>query len=127
MNSKSDSPVLIISNRLPITVSRSANGLERKPSAGGLVSALDPVLRARGGTWVGWPGAKLRPGESIDGDGDAYRMVPVELSDNEVTRYYHGFSNGTLWPLFHSMPDRTRFERGDWDAYERVNALLKAL
>jgi trehalose 6-phosphate synthase/phosphatase len=121
VNSKSHSPVLVISNRLPITLSRGAKGLERKPSAGGLVSALDPVLRERGGTWVGWPGAKLRPGESIDGDADAYRMVPVELSDNEVTRYYHGFSNGTLWPLFHSMPDRTRFERSDWDAYQRVN------
>ncbi len=122
-----ESPILVISNRLPVTVGRSARGLELRRSTGGLVSALEPVLHRRGGTWVGWPGAKLRDGEVLSQPSDPYRIVPVELSDGEVARYYHGFSNATLWPLFHSMPDRARFERSDWDAYERVNERFAAV
>jgi trehalose-6-phosphate synthase len=49
-------------------------------------------------------------------------VVPVSLSESEVTRYYHGFSNGTLWPLFHSLPARAHFDRRDWLSYEKVNA-----
>ncbi len=85
------------------------------------MSALEPVLRRRGGTWVGWPGIDLRRGERIATSGKSYRVTPVLLSEAEVSRYYHGFSNRTLWPLLHSMPDRARFERRDWEAYERVN------
>jgi len=115
-------PVLIVSNRLPFTVQRTRRGLDRRPSAGGLVSALDPVLRKRGGTWVGWPGVELRKGEEISSPRDPYEVIPVSLSETEVSRYYHGFANRTLWPLFHSLPVRARFDRRDWNTYERVNA-----
>jgi trehalose 6-phosphate synthase/phosphatase len=114
-------PILIASNRLPFTFQRSPRGLERKPSTGGLVSALEPVLRRRGGTWVGWPGIDLRPGERISTRSRNYRITPVELSEAEVTRYYHGFSNRTLWPLFHSFTERTRFEIRDFVRYANVN------
>ncbi len=116
-----DGPVYILSNRLPFTVQRTRGGLERKPSAGGLVSALEPVLQKRGGTWIGWPGIELRRGEHLPAARSAYRVVPVSLTETEVTRYYHGFSNRTLWPLFHSFLDRTAFDRRDWGSYERVN------
>ena len=122
-------PILIASNRLPFTVHRGPRGLERKPSAGGLVSALEPVLRKRGGTWVGWPGIALRKGERLPfggpgrlgREGLGYEIAPVVLSESEVNRYYHGFSNRTLWPLFHSMHERAAFERRDWDTYRLVN------
>ncbi len=91
------------------------------PSAGGLVSALDPVLRARGGTWIGWPGIEQRPGEEIPNT-LPYRIASVSLSESEVNRYYQGFSNGTLWPLLHSLPVLARFERQHWRTYERVNS-----
>ncbi len=116
-----EQPITVASNRLPFTFSRGAKGLERRPSAGGLVTALEAVLRKRGGTWVGWPGIPLDEGEQISTRGDPYRVSPVPLSDTEVARYYHGFSNRTLWPLLHSMPDRARFEAGDWESYVRVN------
>jgi trehalose 6-phosphate synthase/phosphatase len=117
----SDLPIVVASNRLPYTFSRGAQGLERKPSPGGLVSALEPVLRKRGGTWIGWPAVDLEPGESL-GDGDErYSMKPVVLSENELIRYYHGFSNRTLWPLLHSMTDRTQFQGRDFAVYEEVN------
>jgi trehalose 6-phosphate synthase len=116
-----ESPILIVSHRLPVTVQRGPRGLERRQSAGGLVTALDPVLRKRGGTWLGWAGTRLPPGEQLSGPNDPYKIEPIPLSDTEVTRYYHGFSNRTLWPLFHCFPERTRFDRRDWDSYEQVN------
>ncbi len=113
-------PIVVLSNRLPFTYTRGPRGLERKPSPGGLVSALEPVLQKRGGTWIGWPGVDLR-GEDVSEEGDAYRLAPLPLAESEVSRYYHGFSNGTLWPLFHSLAAMAVFERRDWEVYERVN------
>ncbi|NRA02335.1 MAG: bifunctional alpha,alpha-trehalose-phosphate synthase (UDP-forming)/trehalose-phosphatase [Myxococcales bacterium] len=112
----------MVSNRLPVTLQRGPRGLESKRSVGGLVSALDPLLRRRGGSWVGWPGTRLRDDETLDETGSEYGLHAVALTDTEVNRYYHGFSNRTLWPLFHSLPERARFDRRDWEAYERVNA-----
>jgi len=119
-------PLIVASNRLPFTLQRSRSGLERVPSPGGLVSALEPVLRARGGTWVGWPGIALEPDEVCDAGDEPYRVRPVELSETEIARYYHGFSNRTLWPLFHSMAGHARFDRLDYQSYERVNARFAA-
>ncbi len=110
-----------MSNRLPFTYSRTAEGLKRSRSSGGLVSALDPVLRKRGGTWIGWPGVELRGNERISTRAGSYRIAPVPLSEPEVARYYRGFSNRTLWPLFHSLPALSQFERVDWEGYEAVN------
>ena len=117
-----DGPILVVSNRLPVTLQRGPRGLERRRSTGGLVSALEPVLRKRGGTWIGWPGTRLAEGESVEVPGDPYRLRAVPLSESEVSRYYHGLSNRTLWPLFHSFPGRTRFDDRDWRAFEEVNA-----
>jgi trehalose 6-phosphate synthase/phosphatase len=87
-----------------------------------LVSALSPVVARRGGTWIGWPGLALRSSEQVPTAPElGYRVAPVQLSDTEIQRYYHGFSNGTLWPLFHSMPGQARFDRRDWQTYEGVN------
>ncbi len=115
-------PILVVSNRLPLTLQRGSSGLETRPSSGGLVSALEPVLRKRGGTWVGWAGMKLRKGESLPNGTGAYRISAVELTDTEVSRYYHGFSNRTLWPLMHCFLERARFDTRDWETYDEVNA-----
>ncbi len=114
--------LIVVSNRLPFTLKRSPDGIERRPSAGGLVAALEPVLTAAGGVWIGWPEIELRTGERLRRKGDAYRIKAVALNRKEVRRYYHGFSNNTLWPVFHSFPTRTVFQRHDWDTYERINA-----
>ncbi|MEE9608489.1 MAG: bifunctional alpha,alpha-trehalose-phosphate synthase (UDP-forming)/trehalose-phosphatase [Myxococcota bacterium] len=113
--------ILVVSNRLPFTFARTSAGFERRRSAGGLVSALEPVLHKRGGVWVGWPGIEIQEGEQLPTTGEPYRIAPVLLSENEISRYYHGFSNRTLWPLMHSMPERTRFDRREWETYEKVN------
>jgi len=113
--------VLIVSNRLPITLQRGPQGLEQRASSGGLVSAMEPVLARRGGTWIGWPGLRLRPDETLAIPDSRYDIRPVELSRTDVNRYYHGFSNRTLWPLLHCFPSRALFDRSDWEAYDRVN------
>ncbi len=114
--------IVVVSNRLPITVHRSSRGLESRRSAGGLVSALEPVLRKRGGIWVGWPGAEVSRGqlEALTAS-EPYEIRGVPLTETEVASYYHGFSNRTLWPLFHSFAGRAQFSRRDWEMYERVN------
>ncbi|MEE8581119.1 MAG: bifunctional alpha,alpha-trehalose-phosphate synthase (UDP-forming)/trehalose-phosphatase [Myxococcota bacterium] len=117
----SERPLVVVSNRLPFTIQRSADGLERRPSSGGLISALEPVLRKRGGTWIGWPGLALQAGEKIPSAREPYQIAPVQLSEGEITRYYHGFSNRTLWPLLHSLPDHARFSRRDFETYAQVN------
>jgi trehalose 6-phosphate synthase/phosphatase len=89
------------------------------------VSALDPVLKRLGGVWVGWPGVPQEDLEAAGGlkipphEGVCYRQVP--LSAREVSQYYGGFSNRTLWPLFHYFVGRTTIDNATWRTYERVN------
>ena len=120
-NSSTAPPIAVASNRLPFSFHRTPKGLERRHSPGGLVSSLEPTLRKRGGTWIGWPGIVPRAGEEIETGGASYGITPVLLSESEVARYYHGFSNRTLWPLFHSMADRARFDGRDFEVYAQVN------
>src|SRR5262245_535886 len=116
-----DPRVIVVSNRLPITVVPHGERLTLHRSAGGLISALEPVLDRRGGTWVGWPGAPLPPDAALPDTHTSYAIVPVSLSRGDVNGFYHGFANATLWPLFHGFPTRAQFDRSGWDAYARVN------
>jgi trehalose 6-phosphate synthase/phosphatase len=117
-------PLVVVSNRLPVTVRRSHGALQVERSSGGLVTAMGPAMKRRGGMWVGWPGAHLRPDEErcLQDESAGYALVPVNLSETEVRRYYRGFSNQTLWPLFHSLLERTELDRRNWEVYEAVNA-----
>jgi trehalose 6-phosphate synthase/phosphatase len=119
--------LVVVSNRLPITFKMGQRGIEGHRSSGGLVSALDPVLQERGGKWVGWAGAQVPRDAQLGRKEDSYEMQAVALTDAEVTRYYHGFSNRTLWPLFHSFPSLARFHRQDYLVYEKVNRKFAAV
>ena len=108
--------LVVVANRLP--VDRDEDGGWRT-SPGGLVTALLPVVRRTHGAWVGWPGradVELEP-FTVDG----IRLVPVALSAEEVSRYYEGFSNATIWPLYHDVISTPRYRRVWWDAYVHVN------
>jgi trehalose-6-phosphate synthase len=117
--------LVVVSNRLPFIAERAAHGIQFTRSSGGLVAALDPVLSARGGVWIGWPGLEQEPGEPDDAlvppPGPRIRYRPVALTAREITAYYGGFSNRTLWPLCHYSIGRTRIDARTWTAYERVN------
>ncbi len=118
----SRSRLVVVSNRLPVTLRRGPGGPERIRSTGGLVAAFEPVLERRGGTWIGWPGLELRRGETLSARHDLYRIKTVRIPRGMIRGYYHGFSNRTLWPLLHSLPGQSSFRTSDWEAYQRVNS-----
>ena len=114
-----------VSNRLPVVLERTDEGWSTKPGAGGLVSALAPVLRNRGGLWIGWPGTDdyTDIGGALDRASKlaGYRLHPVPLSPEEVEHFYYGFCNETLWPLFHDLATRTRFAPEGWTSFVDAN------
>ncbi len=111
---------VVVSNRLPVDRVVSDDGsAEWHQSPGGLVTALEPVMRSRDGAWVGWSGQADLEFEPFDNDG--IRVVPVTLSELEVEQYYEGFSNDTLWPLYHDVIASPSYHREWWDCYVDVN------
>ncbi|MFI5584455.1 trehalose-6-phosphate synthase [Amycolatopsis sp. NPDC051758] len=111
---------VVVANRLPVDLERTTDGERRwTASPGGLVSALEPFLRSRKGAWVGWPGVPDVDVEEFDDDGLV--LHPVSLSSDEVRDYYEGFSNATLWPLYHDVVERPVFDRVWWNSYVKVN------
>jgi len=115
-----ESDFVVVANRLPIDMERLPDGTTTyKRSPGGLVTALEPLLRKRRGAWIGWPGV-------TDGDEDPIveddlEMRPVSLSADDVAEYYEGFSNATLWPLYHDVIVKPIYHRKWWDRYVDVN------
>ncbi len=105
----------VVANRLP--VERLDDGWAVSP--GGLVTALRPVLRESEGTWIGWSGEAGDAPEPFSADG--IRMVAVPLDETELEHYYEGFSNSTLWPLYHDRIRPPEFHRHWWRAYSAVN------
>ena len=120
----------VVSTRLAIVVDREASGQWAiKPSSGSLVTALGPVLRDRGGQWIGWLGTHDAIEETTLHDlldqgsrQTGYVLTPVVLTEDEIRQYSFGFSNEILWPLFHDLPSRCNFDPAYWTIYERVNA-----
>jgi trehalose 6-phosphate synthase len=126
---RSKNRLVIVSNRLPVVLEQKSKGRwEAKPGSGGLVTAMAPVLKDRGGLWVGWPGPGI--GENLDADpddllqnavGDGYTFKAVPLTAEEVDGYYYGFANEILWPLFHDLQTRCNFDPAYWQVYRGVN------
>ncbi len=123
--------LVVVSNRLPFTLVRDpAGGWTSEPGSGGLVTALRPVLQNRGGCWIGWTGAtaeELPNAAEILEDSSGrfgYELVPLTLTEKERDDFYYGFSNEVVWPLFHDLLSRCRFEPRYWQAYESVNRMF---
>jgi len=117
--------LVVVSNRLPVALKQEGGRWKIKPGAGGLVSALAPVLKNRGGVWIGWSGAQGHVDIAdplADFSSEAgYSLHPVHLSEEEVAGYYYGFSNEVIWPLFHDFQSRCNFNPGYWRTYLDVN------
>ncbi|TFC41747.1 bifunctional alpha,alpha-trehalose-phosphate synthase (UDP-forming)/trehalose-phosphatase [Cryobacterium sp. TMT1-21] len=112
--------LVVVSNRLPVEIDVADDGTESwRTSPGGLVTALEPLMRSSDGAWVGWPGVADRTFEPFENDGIS--IVPVRLSEADLEDYYEGFSNDTIWPLYHDVIAPPSFHREWWDAYVRVN------
>jgi trehalose 6-phosphate synthase/phosphatase len=120
------SRVVVVSNRLPLTLRGSAAGWVGEPSAGGLVTALNPVVSRRGGIWVGWPGEgpdRTDPGrqEALARWESEQGFAAVELPRSLASRFYQGYPNQTLWPLFHQFPSMLEYRPESWTAYVEAN------
>ncbi|MCP2624217.1 trehalose-6-phosphate synthase [Mycolicibacterium smegmatis] len=114
------SDFVVVANRLPVDLERLPDGTTRwKRSPGGLVTALEPLLRKRRGSWIGWAGVADSDEEPIVQDG--LQLHPVRLSADDVAKYYEGFSNATLWPLYHDLIVKPEYHREWWDRYVEVN------
>jgi trehalose 6-phosphate synthase len=111
---------VVVASRLPVDRTEGPDGeAEWRPSPGGLVSALEPVMRQAKGVWIGWSGdAGPAPGPfEVNG----MSLVGMGLSAEQVRDYYEGFCNATLWPLYHDVIAQPAFHRRWWEAYVTVN------
>jgi len=123
--------LIVVSNRLPVTLKREGNCWTVTAGAGGLITALAPVLRDRGGLWVGSSGQTMESGQTGCSDPKAsfarfsreagYDLLPIELTEAEHRNYYEGFANEIIWPLFHDFQSRCNFQPDYWTSYLDVN------
>ncbi len=119
--------LVVVSNRLPFTIKQTPEGWSAAPSSGGLATAMEPLLARTGGIWIGWSGDS----SGAEGDEDRQRLLDewaerkgfyaVELSEEIANGFYEGFSNQSLWSLFHSFPFLLKFEPEYWQAYKEAN------
>lgn len=127
--------LVVISNRLPLSLYKDGDGWKTRHSSGGLVTALGPVIKDRGGLWIGWTGTaredlSLKDLKIILGPASreiGYRLIPILLNREEVDNYYHGFSNEIIWPLFHDLQNNCYFYPPYWKAYNHVNSIFAGI
>jgi trehalose 6-phosphate synthase/phosphatase len=127
--------LVVVSNRLPFTVSFKEGVPQFKPSAGGLTTGLWSYLdrKAQNGTnevdhlWMGWPGASIPPEHeaAVRAYGEQqFKSSPVFLPEESMDRFYLGFCNKTIWPLFHYFPMLTHYEEENWQEYRNINRVF---
>ncbi|EGN98939.1 glycosyltransferase family 20 protein [Serpula lacrymans var. lacrymans S7.3] len=125
MDSVKGNHLVVVSNRLPITINKDASGeYHFKMSSGGLVSALSGFKKSLNFTWIGWPGffIPLKDRPHVDKRlMEEYSCQAVYLDDDVADRHYNGFSNSILWPLFHYHPGEMNFDEENWLAYRQAN------
>ncbi|MCT4533866.1 trehalose-6-phosphate synthase [Halodesulfovibrio sp.] len=123
-----DQGVIVVSNRLPVSLECSGGTCYSSPVSGGLVTALSPVLTVNKGTWIGWSGAP-----DVEGVDEALRLFSKEtgytlqqvgLTSEQIEKFYFGFTNQIIWPLFHDSQFECNFDPDFWQTYLDVNALF---
>jgi len=123
--------LIIVSNRLPISVKKTENGLEFYPSIGGLATGLAGYTKDKNSKWIGWPGIasdQLNDEEKIEITQKMreHNCYPVFLTQKQLDGFYNGYSNSILWPLFHGIaiaPSAIKNQKTYWDMYKEVNAV----
>lgn len=115
--------VIIVANRLPIKISYNDNKIDYRDTEGGLATGLNSVYKTGDNLWIGWPGAEVNKNDEaqIIQDLGQQNLFPVFLDKREINDYYEGFSNETIWPLFHYFPSYSLYNPEHWDTYQTVN------
>jgi len=119
------SKTIIVSNRLPISIKKDDEGnLEYTPSSGGLATGLGSIYKKGNNLWLGWPGTILTKEKNKDLVTESLQnenMAPVFLTEEDLHNFYEGFSNSTLWPLFHYFTQYVEYNPTFWESYVEVN------
>ncbi|MCJ8209498.1 bifunctional alpha,alpha-trehalose-phosphate synthase (UDP-forming)/trehalose-phosphatase [Mucilaginibacter sp. RS28] len=117
--------VIIVSNRLPVKVSKDESGYQLSPSEGGLATGLGSIYKKDDNLWIGWPGLEVDNEDEqkqVSQQLQEISLCPVFLTQDEINRFYEGFSNEVLWPVFHYYASTyAHYHRANWEAYKRVN------
>ena len=126
----SDEKLVIVSNRLPISVSKKGGQLSFKPSHGGLATALASIKKPTNQVWIGWPGIANEDltqadRRTITRELKKLHCVPVFLSKEQVEKFYFGYSNCTIWPAFHYFSQHIEYNKSYWNMYQTVNRLYR--
>jgi len=120
--------LIIVSNRLPVNIVIEDDSLAVHSSIGGLATGLKSFYKSYDSLWVGWPGLS---DEEIGNKKNIInkklfqeRCLPVYLEEEDIQRYYYGFSNNTIWPLFHYFTEYTQYNNDEWNSYKHVNEVF---
>ncbi len=119
--------LIIASNRLPVKISKSGDNMQVTASEGGLATGLKSYHKDNNSVWIGWPGVipeTEKESETVTTLLKKEHCLPVFLDGDLIDNYYDGFSNATLWPLFHYFTEFTSFKDVYWQAYKKVNELF---
>ncbi|WP_461452201.1 bifunctional alpha,alpha-trehalose-phosphate synthase (UDP-forming)/trehalose-phosphatase [Mucilaginibacter sp.] len=116
---------IIISNRLPVKIVKNNGGYQLLPSEGGLATGLGSIYKQQDNIWIGWPGLVVendKDKSNITRELKNISLLPVFLTQQEITEYYEGFSNEVLWPIFHYYASSyASYSQSNWDFYKSVN------
>jgi trehalose 6-phosphate synthase/phosphatase len=122
--------IVFVSNRLPIVVEKSETGWVTRPGSGGLVTALVPLLKRWGGTWIGWAGVAGPELAALSGllkdfsRREGYQIAAVPLSPKDYEQFYQGFCNEIIWPLFHDLQTHCNFVPEYWTSAQKVEQIF---
>jgi trehalose 6-phosphate synthase/phosphatase len=123
------SKTIIVSNRLPVKISKTDNEYILSTSEGGLATGLGSVYKHGNNKWIGWPGIEITEADDRDkmtAQLDELSLVPVFLEQEEINQYYEGFSNEVLWPIFHYyISTYAVYKQSNWEYYNIVNNKFK--
>ncbi|MGS2762355.1 bifunctional alpha,alpha-trehalose-phosphate synthase (UDP-forming)/trehalose-phosphatase [Sinomicrobium sp. M5D2P9] len=122
---------IIVSNRLPLQISLNNNNLVVTPSIGGLATGMKSVHEGGESLWIGWSGLKEEEldkelSEKVNAAVAKENCAAVSLTGKDLDNFYYGFSNNTLWPMFHYFMEYTTFEGEHWESYKEVNRKFAA-
>src|SRR6202050_4366779 len=121
--------IIVVSNRLPLTLRKTEQGWDTPRRSGGVASAMNPLLGKTGGEWIGWVGDSggedSQKRQAILPEGTkTNHYFSVDLPKDVAAGFYEGYANQTLWPVFHNFPSQLKFDAKDWESYVEANRLF---